>query len=99
MNDSKKQEKNIAFIDGQNLFMGTNSEDPAWNIDFVKFRKYLKMKYSISIAYYFLGFIIDEKGGLYDKIQEAGFVLKFREHTSVMLGKKKGNVDSDIISK
>lgn len=34
---------------------------------------------------------------MYDKIQEAGFVLKFREHNSAMLAKKKGNVDSDII--
>lgn len=26
-----------------------------------------------------------------------GFILVFRQHTSAMLGKKKGNVDSDII--
>lgn len=41
--------------------------------------------------------MIDEKEDLYDKLQEAGFILKFREHNSAMLGKKKGNVDSDII--
>ena len=97
MNYEKQQENNIAFIDGQNLYMGVNSDNPAWNIDFVKFRKYLHEKYSVSIAYYFLGFVIDERSGLYDKIQEAGFILKFREHNSTMLGKKKGNVDSDII--
>ncbi len=34
---------------------------------------------------------------MYDKVQKAGFILKFREHNPVMLGKKKGNVDSDII--
>lgn len=48
-------------------------------------------------TYYFLGFLDEENQSLYDKIQEAGFIVKFREHNSVMIGKKKGNVDSDII--
>ena len=91
------KEINFAFIDGQNLYMGTRSEDPAWIIDFTKFRKYLRKKYNILNAYYFLGFVVNEKSGLYDKIQEAGFILKFREHNSAMIGKKKGNVDGDII--
>ena len=95
--NKNKNENNLAFIDGQNLYMGTRSEEPAWNIDFVKFREYLRRKYDISKAYYFLGFVINEKSDLYDKIQEAGFILKFREHNSAMLGKKKGNVDADII--
>ena len=30
-------------------------------------------------------------------IQKANFILTFRQHNSVMIGKKKGNVDSDII--
>jgi uncharacterized LabA/DUF88 family protein len=34
---------------------------------------------------------------MYTELQEAGFVLIFREHNSAMIGKKKGNVDSDII--
>jgi len=97
MTTSNKNENNLAFIDGQNLYMGTKSEKSAWSIDFVKFRKYLSKKYKISKAYYFLGFVIDEKSDLYDKIQEAGFILKFREHNSAMIGKKKGNVDADII--
>ena len=56
-----QKETNFAFIDGQNLHMGTNSEEPAWVVDFIKFRKYLRKKYNISKAYYFLGFVIDEK--------------------------------------
>jgi len=44
-----------------------------------------------------LGCINEELQDLYDEIQEAGFILKFREHNTIMLGKKKGNVDSDII--
>ncbi|MEA3398157.1 MAG: NYN domain-containing protein [Patescibacteria group bacterium] len=94
---NKVKENNYAFIDGQNLHMGTKSEDNAWSVDFVKFRKYLEKKYQVTRAYYFLGFVIDTKNDLYDKIQEAGFILKFREHNSAMIGKKKGNVDADII--
>lgn len=29
MNDEKQQENNIAFIDGHNLYMGVNSDNPA----------------------------------------------------------------------
>lgn len=69
----------------------------AWKIDLPKFRHYLSKKYNVKIVYYFLGHINEGLQDLYDRIQEAGFVLKFREHNTVMLGKKKGNVDSDII--
>ncbi len=97
MNKNKNIENNLAFIDGQNLYMGTRSEQPAWVVDLVGFRVYLSQKYKIQRAYYFLGFVNEKYQDLYDSIQEAGFILKFREHNSAMLGKKKGNVDSDII--
>jgi uncharacterized LabA/DUF88 family protein len=60
---------------------------------------YLEKKYKVKKAYYYLGYVQEgEKSeGLYEKIQEAGFILVFRLHNSAMLGKKKGNVDSDII--
>ena len=97
MEIDNKEKNNLAFIDGQNLYMGTNSDDPPWKVDFSQLREYLRKKYKVSKVYYFLGFVIDENDSLYDKIQEAGFILKFRKHNSAMLGKKKGNVDSDII--
>ncbi len=90
--------ENVAFIDGQNLHMGTSkrSTDP-WHIDLARFRVYLQQKYSVVKAYYFLGFVQNENQDLYEKIQNAGFVLVFREHNPAMIGKKKGNVDTDII--
>lgn len=88
---------NIAYIDGQNLYMGTRSCEPAWKVDLARFRVYLEKKYSVAEAHYFLGYVQGENEELYDSIQKAGFILKFREHNSAMLGKKKGNVDSDII--
>lgn len=92
-----KKKSNIAFVDGQNLHMGTVRYKNPWRVDLALFRVYLQEKYRVDKAYYFLGCINEEYQDLYDEIQEAGFILKFREHNSVMLGKKKGNVDSDII--
>jgi uncharacterized LabA/DUF88 family protein len=92
-----QKEKNYAFIDGQNLHMGVTKIELSWQINFKRFRIFLRDKYKIEIAYYFLGCVMEEKRDLYTKIQEAGFVLVFREHNAAMLGKKKGNVDADII--
>ena len=97
MNKNKNRENNLAFVDGQNLYLGTNSENPAWKVDLTKFRQYLTKKYSVQKAYYFLGFVNEDNQELYDTIQEAGFILKFREHNSAMMTKKKGNVDTDIV--
>ncbi len=89
--------ENLAFIDGQNLYMGTRSCDPPWEVDLAKFKIYLEQKYNASQVYYFLGYVQDKNEDLYDDIQKSGLILKFREHNSAILGKKKGNVDSDII--
>lgn len=93
----KQTKNNIAFVDGQNLYMGTTKGVPAWRVDLKKFREYLTEKYDVTAAYYFLGYLNEQNGDLYDEIQAAGFIVKFREHNTKMLGKKKGNVDSDII--
>lgn len=94
-----ERKNNIAYVDGQNLYMGTAKSDPRWIIDLARFRKYLAQKYGVGDAYYYLGYVQEganiEK--LYETIQKAGFILVFREHNSAMLGKKKGNVDADII--
>jgi len=92
-----KEEKNLAFVDGQNLYMGTMKGVPSWKVDLTKFRSYLSEKYNVETAYYFLGYLNDSNEELYDEIQTAGFVVKFREHNTKMLGKKKGNVDTDIV--
>jgi hypothetical protein len=49
------------------------------------------------MASYFLGYVDERYQDLYTEIQAAGFVLIFKQHTSAMLGKKKGNVDTDIV--
>lgn len=87
--------RNIAYIDGQNLHLG--SKEHGCSIDHLKFRTYLRDKYNVEEAYYFLGFISEEQQALYLNIQKAGFILHFREHSSALMGKKKGNVDCDIV--
>ena len=97
MNDDNNA-SNLAFIDGQNLFFGTaKRESDPWKVDLGRFRIYVRQKYNVATAYYFLGFLNEALQPLYENIQKAGFVVVFREHSSLMLGKKKGNVDSDII--
>jgi len=87
--------KNIAFIDGQNLHLGTKED--GWKVDLARFRVYLRDKYHVTEAYYFLGYVSDEEEELYNNLQRAGFIVVFKEHHQSAVGRKKGNVDSDII--
>ena len=91
-------DKNVAFVDGQNLYMGTKLHPTLpWLIDLKRFRIYLERKYEVKKAFYFLGYVDERYQDLYTEIQSAGFILIFKQHTSAMLGKKKGNVDTDIV--
>ena len=85
------------IISGQNLYSGTLDHEFPWVVDFKKIRIYLKDKYNVTEAYYYVGYKTEKNHNLYKKIEEAGFILRFRQHTVDMKGKKKGNVDSDII--
>lgn len=51
----KKPLKNYAFIDSQNLNLGVR--DQGWQLDFRRFRVYLKDKYNVVKAYLFLGYL------------------------------------------
>ena len=64
-------------------------ETDPWKIDLPRFRIYLEKKYNIDKAYYFLGYVQEKNQELYEEIQNAGFVLIFREHNPAMIGKKK----------
>ena len=88
---------NQAFIDGQNLTLGTTLSDQPWKIDLFRFRKYLQERYNVTKAYYFIGCLDENLQDLYDMIQEAGFVLVFRAHGGSLVSHKKGNVDTDVV--
>ena len=90
-----EEEMNLAFIDGQNLHLGTLQNQ--WKIDHKKFRTYLKDKYHVEEAYYFLGYVSEDEQDLYNNLQKSGFIVLFREHNSGLKGTKKGNVDTDLV--
>lgn len=113
-----ERESNYAFIDGQNLYLGTtkctscaNTLDKkladmklgdctcgkAWQVDLSKLRIYLSENYQVSQAYYFLGYLNEKHNEIYKTIQEAGFVVIFKEHHQNAKSEKKGNVDTDIV--
>lgn len=90
----KNKENNYAFIDSQNLYRGIKSQK--WLLDWGRFRVYLREKYSVSVAYLFIGYI-PEHNDLYDGLQKAGFVLKFKPVLPNGKDGVKGNVDADLV--
>lgn len=94
----KTKLENYAFIDGQNLIYNTarRSVKP-WKIDLQRFRVYLRDKYNISTAYYFIGSYNSRYEKMYNAIKGYGYILVFREHLEGLKSSKKGNVDTDIV--
>ncbi|MDO8618256.1 MAG: NYN domain-containing protein [Candidatus Uhrbacteria bacterium] len=89
-----KKESNYAFIDSQNLNLGI--QKLGWKLDYKKFRVYLAEKYGVKKAYIFIGFVVLNQS-LYDRLQEAGFILKFKPTIPDADGKIKGNIDADLV--
>ena len=85
-----KQHNNAAFIDGQNLYMGLKAS--GFDLDYMRFRKYLSMKYGVVHAFLYLGYI-PEQEELYDSLRKAGFELVFKQIAINKKEKPKGNVD------
>lgn len=90
----KKESNNYAFVDSQNLNLGI--QKLGWRLDYRKFRVYLAEKYSVRKAYIFIGFVVLNQS-LYDRLQEAGFILKFKPTIPDADGKIKGNIDADLV--
>ena len=88
--------KNIAYIDATNLDKALRNH-LKWRLDYKRFRVWLKDKYSVEIAYIFIGLIPKYKD-LYLYIQECGFELVFKD-VIYAEGKPKGNCDSDLLMK
>lgn len=62
------QENNFAFIDAQNLNLGVKSL--GWRLDYKRFRIYLKEKYQVSAAYFFIGYSLCQH--VFSTIKEIG---------------------------
>ena len=90
----KQKENNYAFIDSQNLNLGI--QKLGWKLDYQKFKVYLAEKYGVKKAYMFIGFVALNQS-LYDRLQEAGFILEFKPTIPDADGKIKGNIDADLV--
>ena len=97
MEHEQKIPKVYAFIDSQNLNLGIRSQ--GWELDFKKFRLYLKNKYHVEKAYLFIGLVPGDEQ-LYTSLLEMGYLLVFKPTVEYREdGKKtyKGNVDAELV--
>ncbi len=93
----KKFFSNYAFIDSQNLNLGVKSQ--GWQLDFERFRIFLKEKYKVEKVYLFIGFI-PENQSLYIYLQKSGYICIFKPTLEVNKRKNpkiKGNVDAELV--
>ncbi len=98
------RDKTYAFIDSQNLNLGTSKDIyknkkliyKGWKLDFKKFRHYLTDKFKVEKAFLFIGYI-KKNWRLYKYLESSGYELVFKPTTKDRLGKPKGNVDSEIV--
>ena len=72
-------QKTYAFIDSQNLHLGILHSN--WELDYKKFRNYLRTKYHVAKAYIFIGYV-PKNTNLYKYLQEAGFILSWIQVSS-----------------
>lgn len=67
-----KRPNTYAFIDSQNLNLGT--QRMGWKLDWRKFRQYLADKHGVTKAYMFIGYM-SENESMYEYMHELGFLV------------------------
>lgn len=96
---------NYAFIDSQNLNLGTSKDIVSkqkgllykgWKLDFKKFRIYLANKFRVEKAFIFIGYSrVNEL--LYKYLQDSGFEIIYKETVKDRFGRLKGNIDAELV--
>jgi len=94
MSNLNKVSNNYAFIDSQNLNLGVNSQ--GWQLDFARFRVYLKDKYKVEKAFLFIGYVL-KNDKLYNYLRDSGYILVYKPAVKDNHGKQKGNVDAELV--
>lgn len=102
----KKQKRPVvyAFIDSQNLNLGTNKDIyrnkkliyKGWKLDFNKFRRYLSDKFRVQNAFLFIGYIRKNEK-MYKQLKSYGYHMVFKPTVKDNQGKAKGNVDAELV--
>jgi hypothetical protein len=103
-----KTQGNYAFIDSQNLNLGLKNIvknklgkvlHSGWDLDFARFRIFLKDKYKVKKAFLFIGFMPGNEK-LYQYLQEAGYICIFKPTLAIKSDGKnkiKGNCDAELV--
>jgi uncharacterized LabA/DUF88 family protein len=89
-------EKIFAYIDGTNLHLST--VNMGWKLGQRRFRQFLKDKYGVTIAYYFIGYVEKYKN-IHDNLRRNGFTLITFIPTIKPNGEIKGNCDANLVTK
>lgn len=105
----KPKQGNYAFIDSQNLNLGT--QKMGWKMDWRKFRQYLRDKYNVSHAYMFIGYMAENEQ-LYEHMHELGYLIVLKPTVDMKVAPEgteeakeaakekpavKGNIDADLV--
>lgn len=102
---NRKRETIYAFIDSQNLNLGTSKDIfnkrgkriyKGWKLDFKKFRVYLSDKFHVATAFLFLGHI-PQNEQMYKRLSSYGYKIIFKPTIKDDLGKPKGNIDAELV--
>jgi len=83
------------YIDGNNLYRA--AKELGFDVDYKKFRGWLRQKYNATSIYLFIG-LVPSRVGFYEHLQECGFILVFKQTVSVG-GIIKGNCDAELVLK
>jgi len=109
--DRTKKPGNYAFIDSQNLNLGT--QKMGWKMDWRKFRRFLSEECGVTKAYMFIGYV-PEFEQMYQQLHDAGYLIVLKptqdlkkqhaEAAAISEGEKpedkkpiKGNIDADLV--
>lgn len=93
-----------AFIDSQNLNLGTSKDIfhgrkliyKGWKLDFKKFRRYLSDKFRTKKAFLFIGYL-KQNERMYRRLKSYGYELIFKPTVKDNRGDQKGNVDAELV--
>lgn len=87
--------KTNVYIDGNNLYR--SAQELGFNIDYKKFRGWLRQKYNANNIYLFIG-LVPNRVKFYEYLQSCSYILVFKQTVSV--GEKiKGNCDAELVLK
>ncbi len=89
------QDKINIYIDGNNFYRAAT--ELGFQIDYKKFRGWLRQKYSPLNVYLFIG-LIPSRTAFYQHLQECGYILIFKQ-TITVKGTVKGNCDAELVLK